>query len=169
LRKWQITLSVTIFFSLIAIAGSGWTQRPIIDYSIEGAPDTWHPWQKSMRLSLKIRNRGNIDTSLLLIVRTINANITLEKVEPWIEYNVTEVKFHVSLQSHMETYGVHQIDIIPTETAQNFTITYMIEDVSPPLSIPSGLISRLFLESHGYYPTTLTYNRTQVDTYELVK
>lgn len=168
MRKWQITLIVTVFFSSVAVAGGAWTQRPIIDYKIDGALDIWHLSEKSMSLSLKIRNRGKIDASLTLIVRTINANITLPKVEPWIEYNETEVRFHVSLQNQMETYGRHHISIIPIETAQNFTVTYTIEDASP-LSIPNGFISHLFLERHGYYPTTLTYNRTEADTYELIK
>lgn len=167
MKKWKITTVLTILFFVIGLAGAGWSQRPILDYRMEGIPDNVNFEYGSLRVSLMYRNRGSVDASVLLVVAVKNANISVDKIEPWIDYNETLVKFHVAAPSHMETYSSQVVDIFPVGNPQNFTITYTIEDVSG-LSI-SGIISRLFLEAHPYYPTQVTCNKTDINTYELLK
>lgn len=168
MRKWQITLLATIIIFIISLAGAGWSQRPIIDYYMGGLPDSFTLHGYSMTANLKYQNRGNIDASLKLIVTVTNANITVDELEPWIEYNETQVKFSVPATSHMETYSIYSVNIYPVGNSQNFTITYTIKDTSNGWSI-NGMISHLFLESHNYFPTYAMYNRTDVDTYEWLK
>jgi len=167
MKKWQLTLSVTIIFSVIGMLGADWTYRPIIDYYME-IPDKVNFEQGFLRVSLCVRNRGKVDASLILIVTVRNANLSVEKMEPWITHNETQVKFHVIAISGMETYARYDVYVQPIGNPQNFTVMYTIEDSSNPYSI-SGLISRLFLEPKPYYPTFAVYNKTDTNTYELVK
>jgi len=168
LKKWQITLLVTVIIFVIGLAGAGWSQRPIIDYYMTGLQDSFTFHGYSMTAILNYRNRGSIDASLKLIVTVTNANITVDKLEPWIEYNETQVKFYIAATSHMETYSTCSVNIYPAGNPQNFTITYTIEDTSNGWSI-NGMISHLFLESHNYFPTYAVYNQTGVDTYKWLK
>jgi len=167
MRKWLITTIVTIILFIVGLAGAGWSQRPIIDYKMDGILDTLNLEYETLRISLTYRNRGNVDASLLLVIRVKNANITIDKKEPWITYNETQVKFHVAAPSHMETYSSQVVTVTPVGNPQNFTIVYTIENVSG-WSI-SGIISQLFLELHPYYPTQATYNKTDSTNYELLK
>ncbi|MEM3731208.1 MAG: hypothetical protein QW667_04115 [Candidatus Bathyarchaeia archaeon] len=168
MKKWQISLLVTIIIFIIGLAGAGWSQRPIIDYYMDGLEDNFTFRGYPMTINLKYRNRGSIDASLKLVVTTINANITVDKTEPWIEYNETQVKFNVAAISHMDVYASHSVNIYPVGNPHNFTIKYTIEDSSNYWSI-NGVISHLFLESHGYFPTYVVYNRTDTNTYEWIK
>lgn len=167
MKKWQVTTLITLFVFIIGLSGAGWSQRPILDYHMEGVSDDVNFEWGSLRVSLMYRNRGNVDTSLLLVVAVKNANISVDRIEPWIEFNETLVKFHVEAPGRMETYSSYAVSIYPVGNPQNFTITYTIEDVSG-LSI-SGIISHLFLEPHPHYPTQVTYNKTDTNTYELLK
>jgi hypothetical protein len=168
MKKWQITLLVTIIIFIIGLAGAGWSQRPIIDYYMDGLEDSFTFHGYSMTANLKYRNRGSTDASLKLVVTVTNANITVEKPEPWIEYNETQVKFNTAAISHMDTYSSYAVNISPVGDTQNFTIRYTIEDTSNGWST-NGMISHLFLEPHGYFPTYAVYNRTDTDTYEWLK
>lgn len=167
MKKWQATLLVTIIIFIIGLAGAGWSLRPIIDYNMDGLKDSFTFNGYSMTVSLRYRNRGNIDASLKLVVTVTDANLTVNDLEPWIEYNETQVKFNVAATSHMESYSSYSVNVYPVGNPQNFTITYTIEDKTSGLI--NGLISRLFLEPHGYFPTYAVYNRTDVDTYEWLK
>jgi hypothetical protein len=167
LKKWQITLLVTVIIFVIGLAGAGWSQRPIIDYYMGGLPDSFTFRGYPMTVKLNYQNRGNIDASLKLVVTVTNANITVDELEPWIEYNETQVKFSVAAPSHMENDYSYSVDIYPVGNPQNFTITYTFEDTTGGLI--NWMISRLFLESHGYSPTHAVYNRTGTDTYEWLK
>jgi hypothetical protein len=170
MKKWQIySLLVTIIIFIFGLAGSGWFQRPIIDYYIDDLLDDVSFQYEPLSVSLKIRNRGNIDAALALIVTVINAHITVDKIEPWIKYNETQVRFHISALSHMEDYSSYRIKISPVADPQNFTITYTFEDISNFWAIPNGMISHLFLESHGYFPTYVMYNRTNTNVYQWLK
>jgi len=167
-RKWQVTILVTIILFILGVLGAGWSQRPIIDYYIDGLKDNFTFYGYPMGINLMCRNRGNIDASLKLIVTVANANITVDSLEPWIEYNETQVKFNVAAIAHMETYSSYAVNIYPVGEPQNFTITYTIEDTSGALSI-NGMISHLFLEPHSYSPVYAVYNKTATDTYEWLK
>ena len=167
MKKWQITILVTIIIFIISLAGAGWSQRPIIDYYMDGLKDNFTFHGYSMTVNLKYKNRGNIDASLKLVVTVTNANITVNSLEPWIEYNETQVKFNVAATSHMDTYSSYAVNISPVDNPQNFTITYTIEDTTGGLV--NWMISHLFLEPHGYFPTYAVYNRTDTDTYEWLK
>ena len=168
MRKWQITLIVTIALAVLGMAGAGWSQRPIIDYDIARLENTHDASYYPMEIALRIRNRGDVDASLYLIAKVTNANITVDNPEPWIELNQTQVRFKVSVMSNMENYGEYVIKIRPVENAQNFTISYTIEDRSNPVSI-NGMISHLFLEPHGYSPTYAFYNKTDSNNYQWLK
>ena len=168
-RNLQIIVIVLAILSLLfGLIGAGWSQRPIIDYTMEGLPDNIDFGYQTLRVSLKYRNRGDIDASLLLVLTVTDANITVDTIEPWIDYNETQVKFHVTVISHMEGYANLEVSIVPLENAQNFTITYTFEDASDSWSI-NGIISHSFLEAHPYFPTLAMYNITGTNTYEWVK
>lgn len=168
MKKWQITILVTVIIFVIGLAGAGWSQRPIIDYYMSGLQDSFTFHGYSMTVNLKYQNRGNIDASLKLVVTVTNANMTVNDLEPWIEYNETQVKFNVAATSHMDAYSSYAVNIYPVGDPQNFTITYTIEDTSNGWSI-NGMISHLFLEPHNYFPTYAMYNRTDTDTYQWLK
>jgi hypothetical protein len=168
MKKWQVTILVTIILFVITLLGAGWSQRPIIDYYMDGLEDSFTFYGYPMRVHLMYRNRGNIDASLKLVVTVTNANITLDSLEPWIEYNETQVKFNVAAISHMETYSSCEVNIYPVGDPQNFTIAYTIEDTSNLLSI-HGVISHLFPEHHGYSPVFAFYNKTDTNKYEWLK
>jgi hypothetical protein len=67
----------------------------------------------------------------------------------------------------METYGDQEVKISPVGDPRNFTITYTIEDTTTGLI--NGIISHVFLEPHGYFPTYALYNRTATNTYAWLK
>jgi hypothetical protein len=163
----EIGILVTIILFAITLAGAGWSQRPILDYYMSGLPDSYNSaYGTPIRVDLMYRNRGSVDCSLKLIVEVKNANVTVDNVEPWIEYNTTEVKFDITAIGHMENYGSYQVKILPVGQPQNFTITYTFEDVTGGIN---GIISHGFFEAHPYFPTQAVYNRNGADTYELVK
>jgi hypothetical protein len=164
----KVTIILFIVGLVFTLLGSGWSQRPIIDYKMDGLEDNFTFHGYSMTVNLMYRNRGNIDASLKLVVTVTNANITVDSLEPWIEYNKTQVKFNVAAIAHMEAYSSDAVNIYPVGNPQNFTITYTIEDTSNALSI-NGIISHLFLEPHGYSPVYAVYNKTATDTYEWLK
>lgn len=158
---------MTVVIFILGLLGAGWSYRPIVDYYMSGTQDTFTFHGYPMTINLNYRNRGSIDASLKLVVTVANANITVNQLEPWIEYNETRVKFNVAATSHMETYSSYAINIYPVGDPQNFTITYTIEDTTGGLI--NAVISHLFLESHDYYPTIAIYNRTSADTYQWLK
>jgi hypothetical protein len=121
-----------------------------------------------MKVGLNFQNRGSIDTTLHLVVRVTDANITVDNLEPWIACNGTQAIFNVAAQMHMENSATYYVNILPIGNPKNFTITYTIEDISNSFSI-NGLISHLFLEQHGYYPTYAVYDQTNGNVYQLVK
>lgn len=170
MRKWQITTIVTILIFVISLVislvGAGWSQRPIIDYHLaeELLPASFSS-DSPINVSLRFRNRGNTDANLKLVVTVTNANITVSELYPWIEYSKTQVKFNIWAINNMETFSSYEAKVYPVGNPQNFTITYTIEDNSNFWSI-SGMISHLFLEPHGTYPTYVVYNRTDTDTYQ---
>jgi len=167
MRKWQVTLLVTVLLAVLGMVGAGWSLRPVIDYYMDGVDDTVNFQWGPLKVSLKFRNRGEVDSSLLLLVAVRNANISVDKIEPWMTYNETQVIFRVNARSRMEAYRSYDVNIRPVGDPQNFTITYTIEDVSG--SSISGIISRLFLEPHPYFATYALYNKTDATTYELLK
>jgi len=164
----KVTIILFIVGLVFSLLGAGWSQRPIIDYYMDGLKDSFTFHGYSMTINLKYQNRGNIDASLKLVVTVTNANITVNSLEPWIEYNETQVKFNVAAIGHMPTYSSYAVNIYPVGIPQNFTITYTIEDTSNGLSI-NGMISHLFLEPHGYSPIFALYNKTDTNTYEWLK
>lgn len=163
-----IAILLTVIGLLLGLIGAGWSQRPIVDYKMDGLLDVVDYQYGVLRVSLKYRNRGNIDASLKLVLTVVNANITVDKIEPWIEYNETQVKFHVAPKSHMETYSTQEVKVYPVENAQYFNITYTFEDISNVWSI-NGMISHTFLEPHPYFPIRVMYNQTDTNTYEWIK
>lgn len=168
MKKWQITLLVTIIIFIIGLAGAGWSQRPIIDYYMSGISDSYNFKYSSMKVDLMVRNRGGIDASLYLVVKVTNANLTVDSLEPWIKYNETQVKFYVTPIAHVDTYSSWEVNVSPVGDPQNFTIAYTIEDTSNIWSI-SGMISHLFLDPHPYSSVYAVYNRTDTDNYEWLK
>ena len=164
----KVTIILFIVGLVFTLLGSGWSQRPIIDYYMDELKESFTFHGYPMTVLLKYQNRGNIDASLKLVVTATNANLTVNSLEPWIEYNETQVKFNVAAIAHMVTYSSCAVNIYPVGDPQNFTITYTIEDTSNPLSI-NGMISHLFLEPHGYSPVYAVYNKTATDTYEWLK
>jgi len=167
MRKWQITTLVTIAIFVIGLTGAGWSQRPIIDYHLaeESLPANFSYSDSPIDVSLRFRNRGNTDANLKLVLTVTNANITVSGLRPWIEYNETQVMFNIWAIKNMETFSSYEAKVHPVGNPQNFTITYTIEDVSNFWSI-RGMISHLFLEPLGTYPTYIVYNRTDTDTYQ---
>lgn len=168
--NWRmIGVLVAILAIIFGLIGAGWSQRPIIDYKIDRLDAGYATYyNQPMSISIKARNRGNIDALLYLVVTVTNANITVNDPEPWMKINGTQSKFIVTLPRLMENYVTYTLNINPIDDSQNFTIRYTIEDMSSFTPI-NGMISRLFLEPHGSYPIYALYNRTDVDTYRLVK
>jgi hypothetical protein len=164
----KIIIILTIIGIILGLVGAGWAQRPIIDYYMDGIQDSVNFKYGFLRVSLMYRNRGNVDSSLALTLTVSNANITLGKIEPWIDHNESQVTFHTAGTSHMENYASYAANIFPVGNSQNFTITYTVDETSGWFSV-TAMINRLFLESHSYYPIQATYNRTDVDTYQLLK
>lgn len=167
MKVWQKTAIITLVIFALGVLGAGWTYRPIVDYYISNPPETLNVRYGKLSLTLMAKNRGKTDVSLDLVVTVENANISVSKIEPWMEFNENELKIHVTLQSEMEGHSIHNVYVDPTEYAQNFTVKYSIANRSG-FSI-SGIIGRLFLEAKRYYATLITYNRTDTDIYELVK
>jgi len=167
MKVWQKTAIITMVLFILSALGAGWVYRPIVDYYISDPPETVNFETDMLLLTLNVRNRGKVDVSLMLILKVENANISVQTIKPWMEYNETELKMHVALQSGMERYNTYNVYVTPINNSQNFTITYSIVNTSG-FSI-SGIIGHLFLEAHGYYATRITYNRTDTNTYELLK
>lgn len=163
----KVTIILFIVGLVFSLLGAGWSQRPIIDYYMDGLDDSFTFHGYPITINLKHQNRGNIDASLKLVVTVTDANLTVDSLESWIEHNETQIKFNVAAPSHMESYSSHSVKVYPVGSPQNFTITYTIEDTTGGLI--NSIVSRLFLESHGYYPTYAVYNRTNTDTYERLK
>lgn len=163
----KVTIILFIVGLVFSLLGAGWSQRPIIDYYMDGLKDSFTFHGYPMTVNLKHQNRGNIDASLKLVVTVTDANLTVDELESWIEYNETQVKFNVAARSHMDSYSSHSVNVYPVGNPQNFTITYTIEDTTGGLI--NSIISRLFLEPHGYSPTYAVYNKTDTNTYEWLK
>lgn len=164
LRSWIIPIA-TILSLLLVIFGGLWSQRPIIEYTLSNHPETFDSQVESMRVGLLIKNVGKSYANLNLVLTVENGNISLSKLEKFMIYNGTQLKIHFDLPSEMETYNEHYVDIDPTDTPENFTVSLEIENLAD-LSVPNGIISQ-FLEPHGYI-SHLVYSRTDTTTYELI-
>jgi len=163
--KWWIVPLIMIVGIILGLIGGAWSQRPIVEYSFVNYPDQFDFEGGSMSIEFEVKNTGNTYAKLNLVIITRYANISVEKIEPWMEYNITQLKIHADLPSHMETYNYYSMDIKPVNNPQNFTLQYSIENKAD-LSIPNGIIGK-FLEPHGYM-TQLIYNRTDTTVYELI-
>lgn len=159
--------AIAVTISIIGLIGAGWALRPIIDYKMSGITDDYGSMWGPMDVSLLIRNRGNIDAKLYLVVTVTNANVTVDKDESWIECNGTQAMFYIAAISHMEDYDTYSIKVSPVGNPQNFTISYTFDDATD--GFPNGMISKIFLESHGYSPINAFYNRTDTNVYQRVK
>jgi len=166
MKVWQKTAIITIALFILGVLGAGWAYRPIIYYKIDDPPSTVDFNYEQMKLEVKSRNRGRVDISLLLILTVKNANISVQETKPWIKCNGTELKMHILLRSGMENYRTYEVYIQPVDDPQNFTIRFSIVNVSG-FSI-AGIVGHLFLEAYGTYATSAMYNRTSVNTYELI-
>ena len=164
MRKWWIVPLIMIVGITFGLLGGAWSQRPIVEYSFVNYPDQFDFEVGSMSITFEVKNTGNTYAKLDLIIMTRYANVSVEKIESGMEYNITQLKIHVDLPSHMETCNYYSVDIKPVNNPQNFTIQYSIENRAD-LSIPNGIIGK-FLEPHPYV-TQLTYNRTDTTIYEL--
>lgn len=167
MKVWQKTAIITVILFILGALGAGWVYRPIVDYFITDPPENVNFETDVLQLTLNVRNRGKVDASLILVLTVENANISVPTIKPWMDYNETELRMHVTVQSNMETYRTYEAHVTPVNSPQNFTIKYLIVNESG-FSI-AGIISHLFLEAKGYYATHMTYNRTDTNTYELVK
>ena len=167
MKVWQKTAIITIVLFLLGALGAGWVYRPIVDYYISEPAETVNFERGPSSLSLNVRNRGEVDVSLALILKVERANISTQTIKPWMDYNETELKIHVGLEKKMESFRTYDVYIRPVNNPENFTVSYSIVNTSG-FSI-SGIIGRLFLEPHGYYATHIIYNRTDTNTYELLK
>jgi hypothetical protein len=164
----KIMIILAILGIIFGLLGGGWSQRPIIDYKMDGLSENVDFDHGFLRVSLNYRNRGSVDSSLALVLTVTDANITLDQIEPWIEYNETQVKFHTAATARMENYASHDVKVFPVGNPQNFTLTYSIEETSGWSSV-TAIINRLFLESHSYYPIQATYNKTGTNIYQWLK
>lgn len=162
--KIPIAVVVTIIIFIFGLLGAGWSYRPIVDYYIGGNPQSFTFHGYPMIVALYYRNRGSIDASLKLVVTVTDANITVDKLEPWIEYNETQVKFNVAATKDMKNFAGETVNIYTVGDPQNFTIKYTVEDTTSGLI--NGIISHMFLEWHAYSPTYAMYIRTSANNYE---
>lgn len=168
--KWLIPSFIAIMIFLSSLVGSGWSMRPIVDYNIaeEELPTSFSLSYYPLTVSLRFRNRGNIDASLKLVVTVTNANVTVDYLnEPWVETSEAKVKLYILATKNKETFSSYEVRVYPVGNPLNFTINYTIEDVSDFWSI-NGMISHLFLEPHGTHPTYVVYNKTDEDKYQRV-
>jgi hypothetical protein len=162
--KIPIAVVVTIIIFIFGLLGAGWAYRPIIDYYMNGNPQSFTFHGYPMPVGLSFRNRGGIDASLKLVITVTNANITVDKLQPWIEYNETQVKFNEAAIKSMANYATEVVYVYAVGDPQNFTIKYTIEDTTSGLI--NGIISHMFLEWHAYSPTYAMYIRTSASNYE---
>lgn len=106
-------IGIVIF--IISLVGAGWSQRPIIDYHIaeEFLPASLGENDYPMNVTLRFRNRGNIDANLKLVVTVKNANVTTNGLQPWIEYSETQVKFNIWAMKNTETFNSYEAKVYP--------------------------------------------------------
>lgn len=166
MRKWWIVPLIMIAALAIGVVGAAWSQRPIIEYTFAGCPDTFNSLSGPMGIRLKIKNTGNIYSRLNLILTVKNANISSNTLEQYIIPNGTQLKMLCDLPSVMETYHEYFVYIEPVNDPENFTANLAIENLAD-WSVPNGFICK-FLEPHGYN-TRLTYNKTDDTKYELIQ
>lgn len=172
MKKWIVAIILIIVLAVVGFAVAGWSERPIIDYSLTTLPDNYDSSNSSlMFISIGYDNRGDMDAAINLIVTVTNANITSFWNSTYEKSNGTQAVIYMAdnrARAHSPFGDGGDLIVQPIGNPQNFTITYTIEDVSPVFSI-NGIISHLFLEQHGNSPTIAVYNRTETTHYQLLK
>jgi len=132
----------------------GLTNPPIVDYTLHCSSSFDPRYSTRLTVVLEVRNRGHTDAPLLLVLTVQNATIfPIDK--PWAECTDSRIKLYVIAMKNSEQYSAYAVDIVVDSSYESFTLTYSIEKRFDP-SI-SGVISLLFAEFHGFYPTSVTY------------
>ena len=77
----------------------------------------------------------------------------------------SEAEFYYVATGNMKDYAVVIVHILPKNNPNTFTITYTVEKCRDFSSF-SSILNLIFGELKGYYPTSLTYIRTDTNTYQ---
>src|SRR5208337_923059 len=167
MEKWQIGIILIIVLVVLGLALAGWSERPIIDYSLTNLPDNYDSSNSVMLVRLGYDNRGDMDAAVNLIVTVTNANLTLFWNDTWAKCNGTRAVFYMAderARAHSPFGDGGDLIVQSVGHPQNFTITYTVEDASPVFRI-NGIISHLFLERDANSTTVAVYNRTGTTQY----
>jgi len=166
MTKWWKSIILASFLSLIGgLIYYGFTERAIIEYWLE-APDTFsiqpNPY---LEVKLKFGNKGNTDASVTLRITVENATIlndTIKFPHQLISNSIAE--FYYAAVKNRE--GEQIVHIIPKNDTTTFRILYTVEKRF--FFSSSELLSWIFGEVKGYYPTSLTYKKIDSATYQMI-
>ena len=157
-----ITAIVGFVFGFLAY---GYAFRPIVDYTLDSPESFDTRWDTTLTVRMEMRNRGQTDAPLLLILRVQNVTISPSEEEPWTEYTGSEIKIYTIALKKSEKYRGFSIDILVEGKPQSFTISYYIERRFK--ASVSGIVSFLFCEFNRYYPTSVTYVEDDTGRYTI--
>jgi len=171
-RNQVVALLALLTFSLGAVfgvIGYGYSYRPIIDYclgcsyEVEDSIDFTY---KALEVELKVRNRGNTDACLMLILTLQNATFTDKENASSLVYSDEndEVKVYWRALKNEEVYGGKTFHIIPKSNLESFTVNYKIETRTAG-NIATDFINK-FIELIPYAPVTLTFEKTDTNIYK---
>ena len=164
--------SVVLSFILGGLILYGITSRAIIEYEL-GVPlrisETINFEQnRYLQVALKFRNSGHTDALLILRVTVENAVILNDTIRPPHKLiSESEAEFYYSASHDMKNYAEITIHVIPVNDAEYFVIKYKVEK-RLDLTSPSYMLSYIFGEIRGYYPTSLAFEKVDSTTYRRI-
>jgi len=162
--EWWKPVVLTFILSLIGgIVYYGFTERAIINYWVE-APDFLNLQLDSyLEVKIKFGNKGNMDASIILKISVENAIILNDTIKPPHKLiSRSTAEFYYAVFKNCE--GKQVIHIMPKNNAETFTLTVTVQK---KLGIhPSEILSWIFGEVKGCYPTSIKYERVNVSTYQ---
>jgi len=162
---WPVVLGAFLSFLLIGVVMYGIANRPIISYYLEAPEIINFRWDSYLTVKLKFKNKGNTDASVLLRVTVKNAIILNDTIKsPHKLVSESEAEFYYAATGNMKDYAIVKVHIVPENNPESFTITFIVEKRFHPSW--SGVFSFIFGELRGYYPTSLTFIRTNMNTYQ---
>ncbi len=130
-----------------------YTNRPVIDYYLDTPQNYSSLGVQSIHFNSQ--NRGGFDAHVTFFLTFTNGTFSDKTDMPYQKIDDSKVEFYYILHSHMENPTKRQVFFMINNGTPGFSIDLTIE------------CGDHFNEKIAYYATTLSYNKTSNNLYEL--
>jgi len=171
-KWWKPIVLAALLGTLGWFVGYGLGNRPLVDYTLD-MPSFWYftettqmpNYDPVMTFHVNLRNRGLTDTEVNVNVTVLNASVSTRKLGP---FNASISLEGVPLTARSDNYGYLILYLKPIKNASSFEVSCSVTR-KPDYSSFSAVVSTLFVEIKGQWPTTVKYINSNGFGYELQK